>query len=73
MTMRRYADVLATVGEYTDRNGRKAKRSLKVGVLMRDPDSGRMSIKLDAVPVRPDWSGWLKVARIGIDDDAEGE
>ena len=53
-------EVLATVGEYTDGQGEKKKRYLKVGAAFTD-DQGRISIKLEAVPVTPEWSGWLSL------------
>jgi len=59
--MRRAADLVAHVGTFRDQEGRAAKRSLRVGVLMRDPVTGAMSVKLDAFPISPGWSGWLAV------------
>lgn len=64
MTMRRYGDLMASCGEFRDQRGRKAKRWIRCGVVMRDDRSGALSVKLDAVPVRPDWSGWLAVKNI---------
>ena len=52
-------DVVATIGEYTDRAGNKKKRYLTVGKCFTD-DQGRQSIKMDAVP-GPGWSGWLSL------------
>lgn len=64
MSMRRYGDVMASTGEFIDDQGKKAKRWLKVGVLMRDSSSGAISIKLDAIPIGPTWSGWLAVRNV---------
>lgn len=64
MTMRKYADVMASVGEFKDSDNRKAKRWTRVGVAMRDPGSGAISIKLDTVPVAPGWSGWLALKNV---------
>lgn len=64
MTMRKHADLVASVGEFTDAKGRKAKRWLPVGVMMKDDRTGSLSIKLDAVPVSPDWSGWIAVRNV---------
>jgi hypothetical protein len=61
MAMKRHGDLMASVGEYIDSQGRKAKRWIRCGVVMVDDRSGAMSIKLDAVPVTPGWSGWLAV------------
>lgn len=78
MAMRKLGDVMASVGEFVDTDGRKAKRWLRVGVAMRDDKSGSISIKLDAVPIGPSWSGWLAVrnrvastADEGGDDDVQ--
>ena len=57
--MRRYGDLMASVGEFVDANGKKAKRWTKCGVMMKDDRSGAFSIKLDSLPVTPAWSGWL--------------
>jgi len=54
-------DAVATIGEYTDRNtGEKKKRYINVGKCFTD-DSGRQSIKLDSIPVGPEWSGWISL------------
>jgi hypothetical protein len=64
MTMRRWADLLATIGEYTDDAGRKAKRQVKAGTIMRDDVSGVLAVKIDVLPVSPHWSGWLAARNI---------
>ena len=61
MTMRKHADLFATVGTWTGDDGKKHKRRLKCGVVMRDSESGRMSIRLELIPVSPEWHGWLSV------------
>jgi len=53
-------DVVATIGEYTDREGNTKKRFQKCGAAFTNED-GQISIKLDAVPCSPDWSGWLSL------------
>lgn len=52
-------DVVATNGEYQS-NGETKKRYVNVGKAFTD-DQGRISIKLDSIPVGPDWSGWLSL------------
>jgi hypothetical protein len=64
VTMRRYGDLMASVGEFTDAYGKKAKRYVKCGVLMKDDRSGALSINLEVVPVAPTWSGWFAVRNI---------
>lgn len=58
MPARRKYDAVATTGTYRTANGEERKRYTKVGTVFED-DQGRMSLKLDAVPVGPDWSGWI--------------
>jgi hypothetical protein len=68
--MRHYADLLGSVGEFIDSQGRKAKRWVRCGVVMKDAGTGKMSIKLDAIPVSPNWSGWLAVRNVEKEDPA---
>ena len=57
--MRKKYDIVATVGKYTDRNtGEEKKRYQSCGAVFED-DNGRLSIKLDTIPITPEWSGWL--------------
>lgn len=70
--MHKYGDLMASVGEYFDaRSGRQAKRTVHCGVVMRDDQSGKLSVKLDTVPVSPQWSGWLSVKNITEDPPEE--
>lgn len=68
--MRRYATLLATIGEYETADG-PVKRRIPVGALYRDDATGRMSLKLEAVPVVPGWSGWLSVDVADADERPE--
>lgn len=60
MAAKRTHEVVATTGKYKDANGEEKKRYLNVGSAFTD-EQGRISVKLDAVPVTPDWSGWLSL------------
>ena len=53
-------DIVATVGSYVDNSGEEKKRYQKVGAAFSDED-GRISLKIDAVPCSPQWSGWLSL------------
>ena len=54
-------DVVATIGEYTDREtGLVKKRYHTCGKCFTD-NEGRQSIKLDAIPAGPGWTGWLSL------------
>jgi hypothetical protein len=66
MASRKTHDLVATVGEYLDREtGEKKKRYQNCGSVFEAED-GRRSIKLDVIPVGPEWSGWL--SEYPIDD-----
>jgi hypothetical protein len=54
---RKAYDVVATIGEYTDRNGEKKKRTINIGSIFEN-EKGQLSMKLDSIPVGPGWSGW---------------
>ncbi len=51
-------EAVATIGEYKDRNGETKKRYVNLGKVFED-DQGRLSLKLDTIPVGPNWSGWV--------------
>lgn len=51
-------DAVATVGKYKDCDGNEKKRYLTVGAVFED-DQGRMSLKIEAVPVGAEWNGWI--------------
>jgi hypothetical protein len=58
MALRKTHDAVATVGTYKDREGNEKKRYINIGSVFTD-DEGRQSLKLDSVPVTPEWSGWV--------------
>lgn len=52
-------EAVATIGKYKDRQtGEEKKQFLKVGTVFESED-GRLSLKLDAVPCSPEWSGFI--------------
>jgi hypothetical protein len=60
-TYKRTHDAVANIGEYTDREtGEKKHRTVQVGSLFVN-DEGHMNLKMDAVPVGQEWSGWVKL------------
>lgn len=71
--MRKFADVLASVGEFVGSDGKPAKAWTRCGVLMKDDRSGRLSLKLDVIPVRPTWSGWFAIRNVNEDPHADIE
>jgi len=56
--MKKLFDAVATVGKYKDGQGNEKKRYVTIGAVFQD-DQGRMSMKLDATPCSPDWTGWV--------------
>lgn len=65
-------DVVATVGSYRDREGNEKKRFVNIGKCFTQ-ENGRMSIKLDTIPVGPEWSGWLSLYEKKEDRGGSGE
>ena len=53
-------DVVATNGSYKDNQGNDKKRYVNVGKAFTN-EQGQISIKLETIPVGPDWSGWLSL------------
>ena len=54
-------DIVATIGKYKDRQpGEEKKNYLTVGKCFTD-EQGRQSLKIEAMPVTPEWSGWLSL------------
>lgn len=52
-------EAVATIGRYKDRTtGEEKKHYQKVGTVFESED-GRLSLKLDTLPVGPHWSGYL--------------
>ena len=68
--MKQFKKVVATVGQYTDANGQAKNRYVTVGkAFIRDDKS--VSIKVDAMPVGPEFSGWLNL--YDLDEDRQGQ
>ena len=58
--MRKTHDILAKTGTYKNQQGEQKNRYTKCGAAFTD-DSGQISIKLESVPVSPEWHGWLNL------------
>lgn len=59
--MKRTHDLHATVAEWTDEaTGKKCKRTVVIGSIFVS-SHGNQVIKLEAVPLSRDWSGWVSV------------
>jgi len=63
-------DLVATIGEYKNNGGETKKNYLNVGKAFTD-EQGRVSLKLDALPVNPAWSGWISLYPIKDRDDRD--
>lgn len=57
-------DICGSVGTYRTQQGEERKRWVKCGAAFTDTETGRLSLKLDAVPVDPAWSGWLSLFEV---------
>lgn len=49
--MPKILDVIASAGEYTDAEGQQKTRWIKCGMIIKNSDTGKMSMKLDCIPV----------------------
>tara|TARA_Y100000310_G_scaffold83131_1_gene79808 strand:+ start:2760 stop:3014 length:255 start_codon:yes stop_codon:yes gene_type:complete len=58
MSMKPIKRAVATVGKYTDNNGQEKTRYQRVGTLMKR-DDGSVCLKLDCVPIGPEFTGWV--------------
>jgi hypothetical protein len=58
MKTRKKYDLVATVGTYRANDGTEKKRHINVGSVFEN-EEGRISIKVDSVPVGQEWNGWL--------------
>ena len=59
--MKRRYEVIATVGKWTDPDTKKpVKRSVAVGAIY-ESTGGKLVLRIDAIPVAPDWSGWMQL------------
>lgn len=73
--MKKTHDAIATIGNYIDATtGKKVKRTLPIGAVFESPQ-GRIVLKLDAVPVSKDWSGWvaLRPCSTAHPEESEGD
>ena len=63
-------ELLATIGEYEDRQtGEKNKRRLKIATVFTD-EEGRESVRFECLPVGVAWSGWASKFPIRERDNA---
>jgi len=58
MAMTKVMNAVATLGKYTNAQGEEKKRYMTIGSLFRRDDDS-LVLKLDAVPVGEDFSGWV--------------
>ena len=59
--MTRKFEIIVTVGTWTDpATGKKVKRTLPVGAIY-ESTGGKLVLRIDAIPVSPDWSGWAQL------------
>jgi hypothetical protein len=59
--MKRKFEVVATVGKWKDpETGKTNKRTVAVGAIY-ESNGGKLVLRIDAIPVSPDWSGWMSL------------
>lgn len=62
MASKYYGDLIFSTREYEDKDGNKKKAWSKAGAVFKDDETGRMSIKFEAMPFGLDWSGWMSIS-----------
>jgi hypothetical protein len=68
--MKQFKKVVASNGKYTDSQGNEKNRYITVGkAFLRDDKS--VTIKIDAMPVGPEFNGWLNL--YDLDEDRKPE
>jgi hypothetical protein len=66
--MKQFKKVVASTGKYTDSQGNEKNRYFTVGrAFVREDKS--VCIKIDAMPVGPDFNGWLNL--YDLDEDRQ--
>lgn len=51
-------ELIATIAEWKGANGKACKRTSRVGTVFESPN-GRLSMKLEMLPLIPGWSGFI--------------
>jgi len=67
--MKKKYDAVATVGKYTNKDGDEKKRYLNVGTVFEN-EEGRLSMKLEALPIGTEWTGWVSFYEPKGNDDS---
>lgn len=62
--------LVASNGKYTNGEGQTKKRWQRVGTLFKG-DDGEISVKLDCLPIGPEFSGWLNAYPIEDQDQPQ--
>lgn len=60
MSSKYIGDLCFSTGEY-EKDGEKKKRWSKAGAVFKNEETGAMSVKFEALPAGPDWSGWMRL------------
>lgn len=61
---RRKFEMIATIAEWTEEStGKRCKRTVSIGTVFEHP-SGKLSARLELVPVLPGWSGFVAFREI---------
>ena len=58
MALTKVKNLVVTMGKYTDMNGNEKSRYLTIGSMFERQD-GSWCLKLDAMPIGEEWTGWV--------------
>lgn len=69
--MRKIYEAVATVGKWKDpATGKSHKRTVAVGAIYESAH-GKLVLRIDAIPVAPDWSGWMQLKPLAPESPPE--
>jgi len=58
MALTKVKNLVATMGKYIDRNGNEKNRYITIGSMFERQD-GSICLKLDAMPIGEEFTGWV--------------
>ena len=58
MSLVKTKNLVATMGKYTDKDGNEKSRYVTIGSMFQR-DDGSLCLKLDAIPIGEEFTGWV--------------
>lgn len=70
--LKKVKSLVATMGKYTDTLGNEKSRYITIGSMFERED-GTICLKLDALPIGGEFSGWVNCYEPRVRDEPSGE